>query len=80
MSVPSECFMLSGRGLYDVLITRQCVVCLIVCDQETSRMMWPRPDLGRCVTKILQDCSETLKENDSSKDREANSKKILKQI
>ena len=50
MSVSSECFMLSGRGLCNVLITLPCVVCLIVCDQETPRMMWPRPDLGLCDT------------------------------
>ena len=78
MSVSSECSMLSGRGLCAVLITRTCVVRLIVCDLETSRMVRPRPGLGCCVTKILQDCSESLKENDSSEDREANGKIILK--
>ena len=78
MSVSSACFMLSGIGLCDVLITRPCVVSLIVCDLQTSRMMRPRPDLGCCVTKILQDCGENLKESDSSEDRDANGKIILK--
>jgi len=37
-----ECCVLSGRGLYDELITRleesYRVCCVVVCDQEISRM------------------------------------------
>ena len=52
MSVFSECFMLSGRGLCDELITCPSVVCLNMCDLQTSRMKGPRPNLGCCVMKI----------------------------
>ena len=47
---------LSGRGVYDGLITRQgvsyllCVcVCVCVCDLETSEMRQPWPTLGCCA-------------------------------
>jgi hypothetical protein len=55
MSVSSECCVLSGRGLWDKLITCSeesywLCVCLIVCDLETSVMRQPRPELGCCAT------------------------------
>jgi hypothetical protein len=70
--------MLSCRGLCDVLIAHQFAVCLTVYDLETSRMMRPRPYLGCCVTRLLQDYSGNLKGNDSSGDRDVNEKTILK--
>jgi len=51
MFVCCECCVLSGRGLYDELITRPeesyRLWCVAVCDQETSRMRRPWPALGR---------------------------------
>jgi len=55
MSAVCECCVLSGRGLCDGLITRQeesyRVLCVVVCDLETSRMRRPWPALGRSATK-----------------------------
>jgi len=54
MFVCCECCVLSGRGLCDELITspeesyRLC--CVVVCDQETSRMRRPWPALGCSAT------------------------------
>jgi len=51
MSVYVECCVLSGRGLCDGPITRPeksyRLCCVVVCDQETSRMRRPWPALGR---------------------------------
>ena len=51
MFVCCECYVLSGRGLFDELITRPeesyRMWCVVVCDQETSRMRRPWPALGR---------------------------------
>ena len=53
MSVCCECCVLSGRGLYDELITRPeesyRLWCVIVCDLETSliRKPWPHWGLSR---------------------------------
>ena len=45
-----ECYMLSGRGLCDELITRPeesyRLWCVVVCDLETSKMRRPWPTLG----------------------------------
>jgi len=50
-----ECCVLSGRGLSDELITRPeesyRLLCVVVCDLETSRMRRPWPALGRSVTE-----------------------------
>jgi len=50
-----ECYVLSGRGLCDELITRTGVPyrlwCVVVCDLETSRMRRPWPALGRRATE-----------------------------
>jgi hypothetical protein len=50
-----ECCVLSGRGLYDELITRPeksyRMWCVVVCDLETSGMRRPWPALGRSATK-----------------------------
>jgi hypothetical protein len=57
MHVRLKCVLRDGRGPCDGLITgsgefyRVCVfvrvcVCLIVCDLETSRVRWPRAELG----------------------------------
>jgi len=47
--------VLSGRGLWDELITRPeesyRLWCVVVCDLETSRMSKPWPALGRSATK-----------------------------
>jgi len=55
MSVCCECCVLSGRGLWDQLITRPeetCRLwCVVVCDIETSRMRTPWPALGRSAKK-----------------------------
>ena len=53
-----ECCVLSGRSLCDELITRSDepyrMCCVVVCDEETSRMRRPWPALGRSATgKIL---------------------------
>jgi hypothetical protein len=60
MFVCCECCVLSGRGLWDELITRPeesyRLWCFVVCDLETSRMRRPWPALSRSVTaknKIL---------------------------
>ena len=49
-----ECWVLSGRGLCDELITRPeesyLLRCVVVCDQETSRMRRLWPALGRSTT------------------------------
>ena len=54
MFVCCECFVLSGRGLCDELITRPeesyRLWCVVVCDLETSRMRRPWPALGRSAT------------------------------
>jgi hypothetical protein len=54
MFVCCECCVLSGRGLWDELITRPeesyRLWCVVVCDLETSRMRWPWPALGRSTT------------------------------
>jgi len=45
-----DCCVLSGRGLCDELITRPeefyRLQCVVVCDQETSRMRRPWPSVG----------------------------------
>jgi len=54
MFVCCECYVLSGRGLCDELITRPeesyRLWCVVVCDLETSRMRRPWPALGRSAT------------------------------
>jgi hypothetical protein len=49
-----ECYVLSGRGLCDELITRPeesyRLWCVVVCDLETSWMRRPWPN-GGCLTK-----------------------------
>ena len=54
MFVCCECFVLSGRGLCDELITRPVesyrLWCVVVCDLETTRMRRPWPALGRSAT------------------------------
>ena len=54
MFVCCECWVLSGRGLCDELITRPeesyRLWCVVVCDIETSRMRRPWPALGRSAT------------------------------
>ena len=55
MFVCGECCVLSGTGLCDELITlpeeSYRLWCVVVCDQETSRMRRPWPALGRSTTK-----------------------------
>jgi hypothetical protein len=50
-----ECYVLSGRGLCDELITRleesYRLWCVVVCDLETSRTSKPWPASGRSTTK-----------------------------
>jgi hypothetical protein len=57
MSVYLECCVLSGRGLYDELITRPeefyRLWCVVVCDLETSWMRRPYPT-GCCDAKSKQ--------------------------
>jgi len=47
--------VLSGRGLYDELITRSGesyrLWCVVECDQETSKVRRPWPALGHSATK-----------------------------
>jgi len=54
MFVCCECRVLSGRGLYDELITcpeeSYLLVCVVVCDLETSWMRRPWPT-GGCHAK-----------------------------
>ena len=51
--------MLSGRGLCDALITRPeesyRLLCVVVCDLETSRLRRPWPTLGRSATRKIND-------------------------
>jgi hypothetical protein len=55
MFVCCECFVLSGTGLSDELITRPeksyRLWCVVVCDLETSKLRRPWPALGRSATK-----------------------------
>jgi hypothetical protein len=55
MFVCCECCVLSHRGLYDKLITRPeesyRLLCVVVCDLETSGMKRPWPALGRSALK-----------------------------
>ena len=55
MFVSCECYVLSGRGLCDELITRPeesyRLWCVIVCDLEASRLRMPRQALGRSATE-----------------------------
>jgi hypothetical protein len=52
-----ECCVLSGRGLCHELITSPeesyRLWCIVVCDQETSRMRKPWPGWGRSATKKI---------------------------
>jgi len=52
MSVCCDCYVLSGRGLCDGLITRPeksyRLWCVVVCDSETSRMRRPWPTHTLC--------------------------------
>jgi len=63
MSVCCECCVLSGRGLYDELITRPeepyRLWCVVVCDQETSWMRRPWPTGGGvcCTREKIKDIS-----------------------
>ena len=79
MSVCCDCCVLSGRGLYDELITRPeesyRMWCVVVCDRETSRMWRPWPALGRRTTggyyiyiyRVRQKkCIHTLTEKNST--------------
>ena len=58
MFVCCECYALSGWGLCDELITRPeesyRLWCVVVCDQETSKMRRPWPALGRSATENKQ--------------------------
>jgi len=55
MFVCCECYVLSSRGLCDELITRPedsyRLWCVVLCDQETSRMRRPWTALGRIATE-----------------------------
>ena len=55
MFVCCECCVLSGRVLYDELITRPeesyRMWCVVMCDLQTSRMRRPWPALGRSTTR-----------------------------
>ena len=55
MFVCCDCCVLSGRGLCDELITRPeesyRLLCVVVCDLETSGMRRPWPALGRSATE-----------------------------
>jgi len=72
MFVCFECCVLSGRGLCDELITRPeesyRLWCVVVCDQETSRLRRPWPALGRSATgegkKSGKDCCTLEDETD----------------
>ena len=56
MFIFSGCFVLSGRGIRDELISRpetyklSCVVVVCVCDLESRRTRRPLPVLGRTAT------------------------------
>jgi len=64
MFVCCECCVLSGRGLFDELITRTeesyRLWCVVVCDLETSRMRRPWPALGRSATKKKRNLMSTI--------------------
>ena len=55
MFVCCECYVMSGRGLCDELITRPeesyRLWCVVVCDLETSKMRRSCPALGRSATE-----------------------------
>ena len=54
MFVCCECCELSGRGLCDELIRPEVsfrLLCIVVCDLETSRMWRPWPALDRNATQ-----------------------------
>ena len=59
MPVCCDCYVLSGRGFCNELITRPeesyRLWRVIVCDLETSRMRRSWPALGRSVTKKIKD-------------------------
>jgi hypothetical protein len=59
-----ECCVLSGRGPCDELITRPedsyRLLCIVVCDLETSRMRRPWPALGRSATKKKESFAQTV--------------------
>ena len=65
MSVYYECCVLSGRGLYNALITRPQesygLWCVVVCELENSRMMRPWPALGRSATWGVGDFKSQLR-------------------
>ena len=65
MFVCCECFVLSGRGLCDELITRPeesyRLWCVVVCDLETSRMRRPWSALGRSATGNKTKQNKTIK-------------------
>jgi hypothetical protein len=58
MSACCECCVLSGRGLYDGLVTRPEETyrkwCVVLRDLESSRMNRPWPASGRSAIKKLQ--------------------------
>jgi len=58
MSVCCECCVLSGRGLWEELITRPeesyRLWCVVVCDLETSWMRRPWPTGGSCAKKNVK--------------------------
>ena len=60
VEVCCEWCVLSGRGLCDELITRPeesyRLRCVVVCDQETSRMRRPWPAWDRSATENKQTC------------------------
>ena len=60
-----ECYVLSGRGLCDELITRPeesyRLWCVVIYDQETSRMRRPCPAEGRSATENNTKLTHTLK-------------------
>jgi len=65
MFVCCECCVLSGRGLFDELITRPeefyRLWCVVVCDLKTSRMRKPWPALGLSATKQNQSESYVIR-------------------
>ena len=60
-----ECYVLSGRGLCDELITRPeesyRLWCVVIYDQETSRMRRPWPAEGHRATENKTKLTHTLK-------------------
>jgi len=72
MFVSFECFVLSGRGLCDGMITRPeesyRLWCVVVCDLETSSMRRPWPTGCCCAkNKQLHNVLLTTKHNDHTK-------------